>query len=99
MNWKVEFAPIVFKQDLPSLPKSIVEDVLRTIRNRLTTDPERYGRPLKGKLFGFWKLRVGDYRVVYQIVKHELIVLVIGIGQRKDDWIYEEMTKRAKWFL
>jgi hypothetical protein len=29
--------------------------------------PQEYGTPLRKTLKGYWKLRVGDYRVVYKI--------------------------------
>jgi len=42
------------------------------------------GKPLVGKLSGWWSLRIGDYRVIYQIKHNELIVVVIRIGHRKN---------------
>ena len=52
----------------------VAEDVTRLIRKRLgkaiqerlTTHPESYGKPLRGSLAGYWRLRVGDDRVVYK---------------------------------
>lgn len=41
------------------------------------TAPERYGAPLRGTLRGYWKLRVGDYRVVFRIHADEGVVLAI----------------------
>ena len=37
---------------------------------------------------GLYRLRVGDYRIVYKIDDDRLIVLVVRIGHRKD--IYRE---------
>ena len=45
------------------------------------------GIPLTGHLAGLRKLRIGDYRVIYQIRNQELIVLVVKIGHRKN--VYE----------
>lgn len=45
------------------------------------------GIPLVGNFAGLWKLRIGDYRVIYTIKNEELIVLVLKIGHRKN--IYE----------
>ncbi|MBI5344466.1 MAG: type II toxin-antitoxin system RelE/ParE family toxin [Deltaproteobacteria bacterium] len=42
-------------------------------------------------LKGYWKLRVGDYRVVYKISGNE--VLVLGIIHRRD--VYEKIGKRG----
>jgi len=40
--------------------------------------------PLKGEGRGLWRLRVGDWRILYQIREQELIVLVVDIGHRRE---------------
>ena len=38
------------------------------------------------KLLGeenFWRIRVGDYRVIYQILDRELVIHVIEVGHRR----------------
>lgn len=42
------------------------------------------GVPLVGKLAGLWKLRVGDYRIIYELQKANLIIYVLKIGHRKN---------------
>ena len=42
------------------------------------------GIPLTANLAGFWKLRIGDYRIIYQIKDAELLIFVIKIGHRKN---------------
>jgi len=42
------------------------------------------GVPLTANLAGLWKLRIGDYRVIYQIIHTKLIVLVLRLGHRKN---------------
>jgi mRNA interferase RelE/StbE len=42
------------------------------------------GIPLTGNLAGLFKLRIGDYRTIYQIRNHELIILVLKIGHRRN---------------
>lgn len=42
------------------------------------------GVPLVGNLAGLWKIRIGDYRAIYQIKNNELIVLVLKMGHRKN---------------
>jgi mRNA-degrading endonuclease RelE of RelBE toxin-antitoxin system len=39
----------------------------RAIEARLATEPEKYGTRLRRSLLGLWKLRVGDYRVVFEL--------------------------------
>lgn len=31
-----------------------------------------------------WRIRVGDYRVIYQIIDQVLLVLIVGVGHRGD---------------
>lgn len=56
----------------------------------LIGEPEKYGKPLRGSLKCYWKLSVGDFRVVFNIVKKEIYIL--GIINRKT--IYERITKK-----
>ena len=49
--------------------------------------------PLKGSLKGYWKLRIGDYRVVFRIAASEVSILTIL--QRKV--VYEEALARVAW--
>ena len=60
--------------------------VRRRIENKLLMlekNPE-LGKPLTAILRGLRSLRIGDYRVIYQIKNAELIVLVIKIGHRRN---------------
>jgi len=52
--------------------------------DRLGADPRRHPniRPLKGKLAGHWRYRVGDYRVVYRTDENERVVIVLIIAHR-----------------
>lgn len=49
----------------------------------LIENPE-LGKPLTANLAGLWSLRIGDYRVLYEIKNNELMILVIKIGHRKN---------------
>jgi len=49
----------------------------------LERDPSQ-GKPLKGELKGRYSYRVGDYRILYLVHHHELLVIVIDIGHRRD---------------
>lgn len=96
MTWSVVFHPLVLEGDLPSLPKPARQQIVNAVEKRLSADPQAYGEPLRRELFGFWKLRVGDYRVIYAIEKQDVLVLVVKIGMRKDAQVYQEMLARLK---
>ena len=51
--------------------------------DRLAETPH-LGAPLKGDLRGLRRLRVGDYRVVYEIQDNQLVVLVVRVAHRQD---------------
>ncbi len=40
--------------------------------------------PLTGALSGLYKFRVGDYRVLYEILREEQLILIHAVGHRKD---------------
>lgn len=53
--------------------------VIKTaIEDKLTTEPELFGKPLQFSLKGVRGLRVGDYRVVFQLTKKEVYILLIS---------------------
>ena len=51
--------------------------------DRLAETPH-LGTSLKGDLRGLRRLRVGDYRVVYEVRDDELVVLVVRVAHRRD---------------
>ena len=64
--------------------------IARRDRERLVYAIDRLGEqphvgyPLKGDLRGLRRIRVGDYRVVYEVFDHELVVLVVRIAHRRE---------------
>lgn len=92
--WRVLIHPLVDKEDLSRLDPSVQKKILKTIRKKLTADPEGFGEPLRGEFSGFWKLKAGDYRVVYTIKKEKVLVKVIKVGARLDFEVYEALVKR-----
>jgi mRNA interferase RelE/StbE len=67
---------------IPAEKKLLIK---RVIEERLTQDPQAFGKPLRGSLRGHYRLRVEDYRIIYRII--DSVVLVIAIGHRKDIYI------------
>jgi mRNA interferase RelE/StbE len=67
---------------LKKCDNSIKNNILGKLE-KLQENP-KMGKPLTANLAGLWSLRIGDYRVIYQIKNNELIVIVIRIGHRKN---------------
>jgi len=78
------------EEDIQQIPANIRKRIQDAIENRLIIEPVQAGKPLRQSLKGFRKMRVGDYRIIYQVEKETIIVL--KIGHRKD--VYEKVWKR-----
>lgn len=72
------------RKALANLPKRDQARVDEHILS-LTGDPRPRGAiPLKGTSRSLWRIRVGDYRILYRIEDDRLIVIVIDVGNRRD---------------
>jgi mRNA interferase RelE/StbE len=88
--FELRYHPDVKSIDIPQLDAKLKNRIKHAIEARLTTEPQQYGTPLRKTLHGYWKLRVGDYRVVFKIIGSE--VWILGIIHRKK--VYEAIGKR-----
>lgn len=93
MKWQILYHPEV-ENDLTSVGKSAARRIVKAIDQKLTTEPLKFGEPLSGNLGMFRKLRIGDYRVVYQVIQARIIVYVLAVGPRRDKEVYQEATSR-----
>jgi mRNA interferase RelE/StbE len=80
----VSYSLRIKKSAAKALTKIAKPDRLRLIEaiDRLRSEPHA-GGVLKGEFSGLRRLRVGDYRVVYEVIDEELVVLVIRVGHRR----------------
>jgi mRNA interferase RelE/StbE len=89
VTYAIRYHHLVRSEDLPKLDNSVKTRVRKAIETRLLIAPEEYGEPLRRTLRGYWKLRVGDYRVVFKVEGDEITIL--GIRHRRD--VYEVMAE------
>jgi mRNA interferase RelE/StbE len=82
MRYRIVIAPIAKKQ-IDSLPENIKSRIGNVLTAILSVDPFK-GKALKAQLKGLYSYRIGDYRVIYGIVKHELIIQVIKVMHRRE---------------
>ena len=92
MAFNLSYHPDVDKVDLPVIDEKNKTMIKRAIEERLATNPEVYGKPLQRTLKGYWKLRVGEYRVVFKILGNN--IRIFGIIHRRR--VYEIIGRRLK---
>lgn len=85
MPFTLHYHPAVRLEDLPLIDHRTKGRLRKAIQERLQTAPHDYGEPLRKTLKGYWKLRVGDYRVVFKVLGSE--VWILGIRHRKSVYL------------
>lgn len=86
-KWTVSYVQSAMN-DIASLDGSAKKIIKKAIEEKLMIDPLKFGHPLRRNLSSLFKLRVGNYRIIYQIHKQEVLVVVIKVGHRRD--VYED---------
>ena len=86
MAWIIKYTESSSKQ-LKKLDQQTALRVLDYMDERVAVldDPRSLGKNLKGpKMCEYWRYRVGDIRVICNIVDEQVMVLVIEIGNRRE---------------
>lgn len=71
------------QKELERLPAKIVERIRAAIRD-LADDPRPHGSIKLKDYENTYRIRVGSYRVVYEIYDDVVVVLIVQIAHRKD---------------
>jgi mRNA interferase RelE/StbE len=88
MKYTIKFRPAVEK-NLRTLPQKDLIRIKRKIDALAENLPEKAITKMKGNN-NFHKVRIGDYRIIYEIHNDTLLILVVKIGHRKD--IYKHLS-------
>ena len=86
LAWKIEFDPDALKE-LKKLDRTVQIRLVTFLRDRLAPldDPRSIGEALSGARLGsYWKYRVGDWRMVCDILDRRIVVRVLRIGNRRE---------------
>ena len=85
MVWSVRIYHTADKQ-LKKIDKFNQRKILDYLYNKISgsDDPRKLGKPLKGKLKGYWRYRLGDYRIACKLDDNLFLVLVVRVGHRKE---------------
>jgi len=69
--------------ELKKLDRTVVKRAFELIENVIAKDPFS-GKKLKGKYVGLLNYRFSDYRIIYEIRQHKLLVVILRIRHRKN---------------
>lgn len=85
MAWTIDYTETA-QATLKKLDRAIARRIVDYMDERvaLLDDVRSSGKALTGPLGGFWRYRVGDFRVICDIQEGALRVLVIEIGNRRE---------------
>lgn len=84
MTWDIQVLPRAEKA-----LKKLDKPQARRIRDALVRlagldDPANACKALGGPLTGLWRYRVGDYRVILDIRRSEVVIVAIDLGHRSE---------------
>lgn len=94
MNYKLKFLPTALKE-WKKLDNSIQIQLKKKLKDRLKF-PHVPGSRLRGFENHYKiKLRASGYRLVYEAIDNKICVLVIAIGKRDKNAVYNQANKRT----
>ena len=88
MNYSVKYKKSALKK-LNNFDAPIRERIKTWIDTNLVgcENPRRLGKALHGDWDGFWRYRVGDYRLVAEIFDDQILILIVNVDKR--DSVYK----------
>ena len=81
--YEVEITPEGLRH-LNRLPNKVRDAALESMLGPIAENPQRLGKPLVGELEGPRSARRGDYRIIYEILEEDAVVLVHRVQHRRD---------------
>ena len=85
MVWTSEYEEVARRQ-LRKLDRQAARRIVDFLDHRLAglEDPRALGQALHGRLKAYWRYRVGDYRIVCDVLDDRVVILIVQIGHRSD---------------
>lgn len=85
MAWTIEVLPAAAKE-LRKLDRQVAARIVQTLEQRIATldDPRSIGSALVGEHAGYWRWRIGDYRVIARIEDERIVILVVRVAHRRE---------------
>jgi mRNA interferase RelE/StbE len=84
-KWSIKFSP-EFEKEWDKTDPSIQKKVIHFFTERLQREehPKYFAKPLSGNLKNFWRFRIGDYRVICNLLEEERIIYLLRIAHRRE---------------
>ena len=61
---------------------------IRDVTEELRNDPRPPGAKMLTGSHGVFRIRTGDYRILYEVDDHQVVVLVLDVGHRRDIYLH-----------
>ena len=88
MNWKVSISEQA-QRELKKMDRQDRELILSYLETRIDgcADPRLHGEALKQNLTGYWRYRIGKYRILCELVDDIVMVYVIKVEHRRSVYL------------
>lgn len=82
--WTIRTSKL-FEKQIKSLEVNDKKRILAYLKKRVGTsdNPKILAKPLTGNLSGYWRFRVGDYRIIVDIQEQTCTIVAIEVDHRK----------------
>ncbi len=95
MTYRLKFLPLAFKE-WKKLDSSMQKEFKKKLSKRLIQPKVPSAKLLGQKDIYKIKLKSSGYRLVYKVIDNELCVMVVVIGKREKNSVYNKMNDRLK---
>jgi mRNA interferase RelE/StbE len=85
MDYRVELTPLALEMIEAIQDKREQQGIIERLQ-KLKLEPIQQGKPLTADLKGYYSVRVVGqrYRIVYQVKADQILIIVVGVGRRKE---------------
>ncbi len=80
MAWQIDITKTAEKE-LQKIDKSSAQRIIKFLLE--LKNPRSTGKPLSDTLSKLWRYRIGNYRILAEIIDKKLLVLVVSVGHRQ----------------
>lgn len=93
MSYTIELTPAAEKTllKLAKRDRALMVRLDRALLSLTDNSTPPNSKQLVGEVANLYRLRVGDYRIIYQVDGGKLVILVVHVGHRKD--VYRHLKR------